>query len=220
MLNEHLNADLTRPALMHAPTLPWLPSPLPGVERRPLYRVGGEQARATSIVRYASGSHFSPHLHGGGEEFVVLEGTFEDEHGHYPAGTYVRNPPGSQHTPGSTSGCTIFVRLRQFHPLDSVHLARLLTTQTDELLFENIHERVWLRTLAKNTGITLENPRGLELLLLEGDLQSDDFKLERLSWLRLPPGHHFDARSAHDGARLWLKDAPLDLGLSTPEACT
>jgi hypothetical protein len=41
-------------------------------------------ARATSIVRYAPGSHFSPHTHGGGEEFFVLEGIFGDEQGEYP----------------------------------------------------------------------------------------------------------------------------------------
>ncbi len=220
MLDEHLNADLTLPALMHGATLPWLASPLPGVERRPLYRLGGEQARATTLVRYAPGSHFSPHLHGAGEEFVVLEGTFEDEHGQYPTGSYVRNPPGSQHAPGSTGGCMIFVRLRQFHPLDAIHLARPLPTQTDELLFENIHERVWLRTLAKNMQITVENPRGLELLLLDGDLRTDASILEKLSWLRLPPGQLFHARSGPNGARFWLKDAPLDLGMNTAKICT
>lgn len=68
------------------------------------------QARATSLVRYQPGSHFSAHEHGGGEEILVLDGVFEDEHGYYPAGSYLRNPPGSRHTPGSTEGCVIFVR--------------------------------------------------------------------------------------------------------------
>ena len=39
------------------------------------------------------------HVHGGGEEFLVLEGVFQDEHGDFPAGSYVRNPPQSHHTP-------------------------------------------------------------------------------------------------------------------------
>jgi hypothetical protein len=60
-----------------------------------LDRIGDEVARATSIVRYAPASHFSPHVHDGGEEFLVLEGTFQDEHGDYPVGSYVRNPPTS-----------------------------------------------------------------------------------------------------------------------------
>ena len=75
-----------------------------GVDRRPLDRIGEEVARATSIVRYAPGSRFSAHTHGGGEEFIVLDGVFQDEHGDYPPGTYVRNPPGTRHTPGSEPG--------------------------------------------------------------------------------------------------------------------
>ena len=56
--------------------------------------------------------------HGGGEEFLVLEGVFQDEHGDYPAGSYVRNPPTTRHTPGSEPGCVIFVKLWQFDPGD------------------------------------------------------------------------------------------------------
>ena len=104
-----INADFSRRVAVHAARLPWVPSPMPGVERRMLDRIGGEVARATSIVRYAPGSRFSPHTHGGGEEFLVLEGVFEDEHGAYPAGSYVRNPPTSRHTPGSAPGCVLFV---------------------------------------------------------------------------------------------------------------
>src|SRR5271166_6928854 len=86
----NLNADFTLRAAVHAATLDWKASPMPGVERRMLDRIGGEVARATSIVRYAPGSSFAPHVHGGGEEFLVLEGVFQDEQGDYPAGTYIR----------------------------------------------------------------------------------------------------------------------------------
>jgi anti-sigma factor ChrR (cupin superfamily) len=87
-----LNADFTKRAVVHGAMMPWQASPIPGVERRMLDRVGDEVARATTIVRYAPNSQFSPHTHGGGEEFLVLEGVFQDEHGDYPVGTYVRNP--------------------------------------------------------------------------------------------------------------------------------
>ena len=89
----NLNADFTKRVVVHAASLDWKASPMPGVERRMLDRIGDEVARATSIVRYAPESHFSPHVHGGGEEFLVLEGVFQDEHGDFPAGYYVRNPP-------------------------------------------------------------------------------------------------------------------------------
>ena len=99
-----LNADFAKRAAVHAAGLAWVPSPTAGVERRMLDRIGAEVARATSIVRYAPASRFSPHVHDGGEEFLVLDGAFQDEHGDYPAGSYVRNPPTSRHTPGSAAG--------------------------------------------------------------------------------------------------------------------
>ena len=113
-----LNADFSQRVAVHAAKLPWTPSPMAGVHRRMLDRIGDEVARATSIVRYAPHSHFSPHTHGGGEEFLVLDGVFQDEHGDYPAGSYVRNPPTTRHTPGSEPGCVIFVKLWQFDPAD------------------------------------------------------------------------------------------------------
>lgn len=93
-----------------------------GVDRQRLDRIGDEVARATSVVRYAPGSAFFAHTHDGGEEFFVLDGTFVDEHGAYPAGTYVRNPPGSVHAPAAPDGCTIFVKLRHFDAADTARV--------------------------------------------------------------------------------------------------
>ena len=99
-----VNAQFDQRVLVHSTQLKWVDSPMAGVQRRPLDRVGDEIARATSIVRYQAGSHFSPHVHTGGEEFIVLDGVFQDEHGDFPAGSYIRNPPQSRHTPGSELG--------------------------------------------------------------------------------------------------------------------
>ena len=107
-----INADLERRAVVDGSVVPWQDSPMPGVQRRMLERDGGEQARATSIFRYAPGSRFSPHVHGGGEELFVLDGVFEDELGTYGPGTYINNPPGSAHAPASAQGCVLWVKLR------------------------------------------------------------------------------------------------------------
>ena len=117
-----LNADFSQRVVIHTADQAWQPSPQAGVERIMLDRVGDEVARATSLVRYAPNSVFAEHLHGGGEEILVLDGVFSDEHGDYPAGTYLRNPPGSRHTPRSTPGCTLLVKLWQFAPDDSQQL--------------------------------------------------------------------------------------------------
>lgn len=212
VIPERLNDDLLLPAIMHGTSLPWVASPLPGVERRPLYRLGGEQARATSLVHYAPGSSFSAHLHSGGEEFLVIDGVFEDEHGRYPAGSYVRNPPGSLHTPGASEGCMIFVRLRQFHPEDREQLVIEVNAEGDQLLFENAHERVMIQSVLASSRVEISNPRGLELLVLEGAIAGKGFFLQPLSWMRLPPDMPFEAEAGPEGARLWLKDAAPDLG--------
>ena len=109
-----LNADLSLRVCIDTRSAAWVPSPEPGVERLLLDRDGDEIARATSLVRYAPGSRFAPHQHGQGEELLVLEGEFCDEHGRYPAGSYLRSSWGSRHAPFSTpsperiwSGCFI-----------------------------------------------------------------------------------------------------------------
>ena len=118
-----LHADLSQRVVVESEALDWVDSPMVGVQRRMLERDGEEVARATSVVRYAPDSHFSAHTHGGGEEFLVLDGIFSDEYGDYPTGTYIRNPVGSTHTPFSKEGCTILVKLWQMHPNDQQRVA-------------------------------------------------------------------------------------------------
>lgn len=171
-----INADLSKPVIVHAGKLAWVPSPAAGVERRMLYRVGGEVARATSIVRYAPGSVFPRHTHTGGEEILVLDGTFQDEHGDYPAGSYFRNPPGTSHVPASREGCTVFVRLWQYREEDREQLVckpgegRRITPWTGakeaRIQFDDGEEQVRLERFPARAGIEFDNPRGLELRLL------------------------------------------------------
>jgi len=111
-----INADHSQRVVINHHDLPWIASPESGVERRMLERQGGEVAVATSIVRYQPGSKFQSHSHEYGEEILVMDGTFNDETGHYSAGTYIMNPPGSSHAPFSESGCTLFVKLRHLGP--------------------------------------------------------------------------------------------------------
>lgn len=110
-----IRADFARREVVLPGSVPWVPSPSSGVERSMLDRIGGEDGRATSIVRYAPNAVFPRHAHPGGEEFLVLDGRFIDEHGEYPVGAYVRNPVGSSHAPhAGPEGATLFVKLHQF----------------------------------------------------------------------------------------------------------
>jgi anti-sigma factor ChrR (cupin superfamily) len=111
-----LHNDFKLKVTIDTNNVPWIASPVNGVDRKMLERDGDEVARATSLVRYAPNSKFTSHQHELGEEFLVLDGMFQDELGQYPAGTYVKNPPGSSHTPFTETGCTLFVKLRYQDP--------------------------------------------------------------------------------------------------------
>jgi quercetin dioxygenase-like cupin family protein len=211
-----INADFTERASVHAATSDWVQSPMPGVARRMLDRVGDEVARATSIVRYAPGTAFSPHTHAGGEEFFVLDGIFQDERGDYPAGSYIRNPPTSRHTPRSQAGCTIFVKLFQFDPADRSRVnidTRLIDAvapagrQGMKLipLFNDGREDVRLEDWREGASVLLDVPGGFEALVLEGSFAEGGETFARHSWLRLPKGSRLTAVAGPAGARLWVK---------------
>jgi anti-sigma factor ChrR (cupin superfamily) len=117
-----LNMNLSEAVVSHPASQKWVASPAEGVTRIQLERASDESGHVTSFVNYAAGSSFRSHVHPLGEEIYVLEGTFSDEYGDYPAGTYLRNPPGSSHAPYSTSGCKLFVKLDQFDPDDSTRV--------------------------------------------------------------------------------------------------
>lgn len=224
---QRINADFTRRAVVHAARLPWVPSPTVGVERRMLDRIGDEVARATSIVRYAPGSAFPAHTHGGGEEYIVLAGVFQDEEGDHPVGTYVRNPPTTRHTPGSRPGCTIFVKLWQFDPDDRKSL-RVATAgvplpsdpQRPGVAFIELHsdrhERVCIEEWVPELQLDLATREGLELLVLEGGFSSENEFFLPWSWLRLPPGDQIQARVATSGARVWIKEGVQPASLWPP----
>ena len=73
----------------------------------PLHSFGGENV---ALVRWPAGERFQPHRHYGGEEILVLEGELVDEHGRYPAGTWIRSPHNSQHFPYAEKETLIWVK--------------------------------------------------------------------------------------------------------------
>ncbi len=215
-----INAEFDERVLVHSAQTDWIESPMPGVARRPLDRIGGEVARATSIVKYQAGSHFSPHVHTGGEEFLVIDGVFQDEHGDFPVGSYIRNPPQSSHTPGSDLGCTIFVKLWQFQPDDRTHV-RLNSNFMQPVplsgqngvavtpLYKDQFEEVRIETWAPNTQVQYSLEQGAEFLVLEGQFYEGDDKLVKHSWLRLPLGSKLNAKTGDQPAKVWIKRGHL-----------
>ncbi|WP_281992046.1 cupin domain-containing protein [Sulfitobacter geojensis] len=213
----NLNADFDSPVIVHSDQLEWQASPMKGVDRRMLDRIGGEVARATTIVRYAPGSAFSAHTHTGGEEFIVLEGVFQDEHGDFPAGTYVRNPPTTSHTPSSAEGCTIFVKLWQFDMEDRTQfrkdMADELVAPVDgvatAILHKDDREVVSYSHIDAEATLTSQAQGGIEVLVIDGSITTGDDTLRKNDWLRLPEGETLSAVGGPEGAKLWIKTGHL-----------
>ncbi len=222
----NLNMDFSKKLIIDIDAMTWAQSPREGVLRKRLEVEEAESNRATSIVKYAAGSSFHSHTHTGGEEFLVLEGTFSDETGDYKAGTYVRNPPGSSHTPFSKEGCVIFVKLHQMAPTDKADVAIEVSQlpvlagnsaghsvsvlyQSDNKTNDEHYEKVQIEQL--NAGAYLDVPasvNGYELLLLEGDLNTNNHAISSLSWVRLPDG--LAARFySKNGCKFWSKQGHL-----------
>lgn len=212
-----LNADFKKRVVVHSDQIDWVASPMPGVDRRMLDRLGAEVARATSIVRYAPNSKFSAHTHTGGEEFIVLEGVFQDEHGDFPAGTYVRNPPTSAHTPGSEGGCTIFVKLWQFDPEDRTQFRKSMADELNApvdgvataVLHRDARETVTYSHLDAGAVLANTDTGGIEMLVIDGEVTQDTDTLGKGGWLRLPEGQALSITAGPDGAKVWIKTGHL-----------
>jgi anti-sigma factor ChrR (cupin superfamily) len=194
-----IRSDFSRKEVVRPGEAEWVPSPQPGVDRLMLDRIGDEIARATSLVRFAPGSSFPFHEHGGGEEIFVLEGVLEDEHGIYPAGTYLRDPIGTAHTPFTKDGCLIFVKLRQFAVGDTARV--VINTNEGAWLShgpigpatKRLHEFDGAVTslMYFPPGVQLEHhvhDVGQELLILEGTFSDEGGDYPKGSWVRFPTG--------------------------------
>lgn len=211
-----VRADFKKREVVTPEQYNYVESPLPGVSRMMLDRQGGEVARATSIVKYAAGAGYTAHTHGGGEEIFVLEGIFSDEHGDYPAGTYIRNPPGSSHTPFSKNGCTILVKLWQFTPSDQQQMA-LNTTEmkwrpglVSGLSVLPLHQHDGINTAlvrwAPNTQFNSHmHPGGEEIFVLEGLFRDEHGEYPAGSWLRSPRWSKHTPFTGSEGALIYVK---------------
>lgn len=204
-MSERLNADFGKPARADTAAMDWQASPSPTVWRKRLDLVDGEFSRVTSVVRYDANSSFRAHGHPQGEEILVLDGVFSDEHGDYPAGSFLLNPQGFHHAPFSRQGCIIFVKLCQFAGQGREHVVvdtasagwqakapgvEFLPLYRDDAWPEDIA----MFRLDPGTPLPADYidaaaaPKGLELFVVSGALEADGRRLGPGAWLREPRG--------------------------------
>jgi len=216
-----INADFSQRVVIQPDDYRWVPSPAAGVERMMLDRIGEESGRATSLVRYAPDSVFPAHVHTGGEEILVLEGEFSDEHGSYPAGSYLRNPIGTKHRPKiGSEGATIFVKLHQFDRLDTRQvnidtgtkpwLPGLVTGLSVMSLHEFDVEHI---ALVKWAPFTKFQPHGHyggeEIFVISGTFYDEHGSYPAGTWLRSPHLSRHLPYTEDDGALIYVKTGHL-----------
>jgi anti-sigma factor ChrR (cupin superfamily) len=169
----------------------------------------------TSIVRYDGDSAFPVHDHPGGEEIFVLDGTFTDEHGNYPAGSYLLNPEGHRHAPFSGNGCVLFVKLRQYAgpdrariTLDSGALAWRPGSAEDLTVKplqaqDGYPERTLLLRIEAGAGpFPHDHARGEETFVLDGGFEDEHGSYPAGTWIREPPGSRHAPLSRHGAVLL------------------
>lgn len=220
-VHESINGALDERAMMDTEVMDWTASPSGTVWRKRLHLVGPpESGQVTSIVRYQPDSSFPAHDHPEGEEILVLDGVFSDEHGDWPAGTYLLNPEGFRHTPFSKPGCTLLVKLRQFPGLDREHHV----IDTNALDWQPGEAGVASKPLYRQDGfpdtVRLERweagaapgerryPGGVEYYVIDGAFEDDAGRYTAGSWLRLPEGGSHRPRTAR-GCTLYIKEGGL-----------
>ncbi len=218
MPRHSLNLDFSQRLVIGAYQLAWVPAPAPKVWHKQFESEMPERGRATSLVRYQAGARFHRHSHPLGEEILVLSGTFSDEHGEYPSGTYVRNPPGFTHEHYSENGCVLFVKVDHFHPGDD----QRVVIHTDEVSWTSRECGISMVTLHRyeqeHTALVRwpqgqcapvhQRWGGEEVLILEGQLADEMGDYPHHTWIRCPhlSEHNFTTK---EGALVFIKNSHL-----------
>jgi len=217
---QELNADFSQRAVLENANMQWETSEADGVLRKRLERINTKPEPVTTIVRYQDDSAFPAHQHIKGEEIYVLEGTFSDNHGDYQAGSYLRNPAGTSHSPFSKQGCTIFVKLQQFQASDVMQL-HIQTKQQKWLpglvpglsvmpLHEHKNEHV---ALVKWDANTIFQPHlhvgGEEIFVLEGTFEDEFGSYPKGTWLR-NPSNSTHTPFTREGCVIYVKTGHLE----------
>ena len=224
-MSDSLNQDFTKRVVINTQNEIWHTSPSSGVERLYLERDNmGEYAKASSIVKFHPGSKFDNHTHDNGEEIFVLEGTFSDQHGDYPHGTYLRNPHNSDHIPFSKDGCKILVKLRQFQNGDNVSIVKdtlnsvWLQGLVPGLKVMPLHtfqtEHAAMVKWEPNTQFnTHKHWGGEEIYVVEGVFYDQFGSYPKGTWIRSPHLSEHRPFTKNEGAVIFVKTGHLDLSI-------
>ena len=222
-----LHADKSKPVLVRTSEQEIVSTGAEGVSRQVIERIGGEVARATTIVHYVPNKAFPRHVHSGGEEFVVLQGVWRDDYGAFPKYSYVRNYIGSSHEPSmGPEGCAIMVKLRQMSTKveEPLHTSWNADPKVPEgweeagpnrkvkHIYKSELETVSFEQWAPGFSGVVDVPQhGKEIFVIDGSFTTQYGEHDERSWLRVASGEQAPTVSAvgPEGCFVYVKEGHL-----------
>ncbi len=189
---ENYNMDLSRRVVIDTENHTLKSFQPNGTFRIPLESESRESGRLTSIVKFTPGAKLDQSTHSSGEEIVVLEGVLSDEQENYPAGTYLRIPPGDYRIFSSKQGCKIFRKSNQLLPLDTENIV----INTNNAEWHPGHGNLEVMPLSDNTAL-VKWPKGAvfvnhshyggeEIFVLKGKFNDEHGSYPKGTWIRSP----------------------------------
>lgn len=218
-INENL---LTRTAVLYN-SLTWYPTIYTGISFGCFESDQEVQEHpVTMLTKFEPGGFFELHGHPGGEEILVLEGTFKDERGVHPPGTYMLNPEGFIHLPYSEEGCLTFVKLRQHggktrqqirvNIFDLPGQPGVIPEIQVKPIYEQIDypEKVWIEQWQPGTSLSqVVETEVKEIFVIQGTWSDELGDYPPYSWVRYSPNCPYQPASK-DGCLLYVKTYPAD----------
>ena len=216
----NINDDIRKKVVVHPRNKQWTAEHSGMCETLYLDLVDKVKPVATKLVRISPSSILPPEMIGGGKEVLVLEGTYNDQRGEYPTGSYMRFPPGTKQEAFTDKGCLLFVKTWQFEPTDRkrvnidafrAEMKRPRKRQGVVLqqLYSDYREDVRIEHWERNHRLVIHQCNGLEVLLLSGEFFEPSASYKPLSWVRLPPGRPLKVVVGDQGVRVLIKESHL-----------
>lgn len=88
----------------------WVETKIPGVTFKPL-KPAAVRGAGTFIIKMEPGTSYPAHVHPGGEEVFVIEGSMNVGGDRLSPGDYLFTPPGGAHAAATEKGCSFLVVL-------------------------------------------------------------------------------------------------------------
>ena len=182
-----MNSDYEKRALIDTNTIQWQETQVKNVFKKILAIKDKEE---TSFIKLKEGSVLNQEQKINSVEIFVLEGTYINEYGKYPQGTYLRLPLENEALVKSDKGCVIFRKTNFFTDNEKLIIdtnASAWLQGQGNLEVKPLHNQTALVKWPKNERfIPHKHWGGEEVVVLHGVFIDEYGEYPKGSWIRSP----------------------------------